>query len=193
MNENEIMNAELAKPIEDTLADYDTGRWSYDAIDCCLTGKDADLEPWGQQGLQLVAVSEDKIKVRLHLGKTFCGTDVCLNKGIDWDDHDEHSKAIDEYLEQAGEVICGIPFSGEWSGDDWYICHQEDVEIDYILDSDGDADVVAIWESLRKALEPVIEQWEEEIVSADEILNVLAGWKEWDEEKEEYVRLPEII
>lgn len=193
MNENEIMNAELAKPIEDMLDAHDTGRWHYDAIDCCLTEKDADLEPWGQQGLQLVAVSEDKIKVRLHLGKTFAGTDVCLNKDIDWDDHEQHSKAIDEYLDQAGEVICGIPYG--WligKCDDWYICHEEDVEIDYILDSDGDADVVAIWESLGKALEPVIERWEKEIGIADDILNVLAGWKEWDADKKEYVRLPEI-
>lgn len=183
---------ELAKPIEDMLSAHDTGSWDYGSIDCCLTGKDADLETWGDQGLQLIAVSEEKIRVRIYLMKTYDGTDVVLNKDIDWDDYDQHSKAIDEYLEQAQEVIFGIPYDIDQSGDGWCISHEEDVEIDYIVDADGEADVEAIWESLGKAFEPIVDRWERENKMADDILNVLSGWFEWDKEKKEYVPAKEI-
>ena len=36
--------------LEKALKPYDSGRWDYDGIQVCITGKDADLETCGQQG-----------------------------------------------------------------------------------------------------------------------------------------------
>ena len=65
---------ELKEAILAELKERDTGRWRWDRIHCCVTGKDADLEPWGQQGIELVSVNATTVTFYVHLGIAYAGT-----------------------------------------------------------------------------------------------------------------------
>jgi len=58
---------------------HDTGRRDWDCIDACLTGKDSDLEPWGQQGIEIVDVDQHLVNCVVHIGKTVLGDNVSLD------------------------------------------------------------------------------------------------------------------
>lgn len=93
-----------------TLTDQSTGRWQWDRIHCCMTGKDADLEACGQQGIELVSVTDTKVYFNVHCGTTHAGTDVSLNVQPEIENDDvKYEAALDAYLEQAQEVVCSGP------------------------------------------------------------------------------------
>lgn len=160
------------------LKGYDTGRM--DGVDCCLTGKDADLEPHGEQGIRIEGCDyKDTIFCKVELGKTFAGSDVCLNlpSGLS---NEEYDKLLGLYLEQATEVICDCNVPGEWSGDDWYMSWDAGFSVELIvnddLEEDADATAKAIIDKANELLEPV----EEELKIADDILDILCGWVDLD-------------
>jgi len=182
--------------VMEILRENDSGRWDYDKIHCCITGKDADLEPWGQQGIELLGTSytrtEYHARLRVHVGKTWAGTDVCLNLPNDISDED-YRKAVDEYLEQAQEVVCSVPGEGYWSGDDWYVSDAFDVTVPITLNPDDDSvDKEATWQSIYAAYENAVENWDREMSYADDVLEAFAGWKRWNRATGEYERLPDV-
>ena len=175
------------------LEPWDTGRWNYapvsDGKGICLTGKDGDLEASGHQGIELVSADEDGVTFRVRAGATFVGNDVCLNLRPRDEQNEQVFYAYREaYLAQAQEVICGIPFPGFWTGDDWYIHHESEllraewevfshdgneIEFDY---GGTAARIVAVAEHNLK-------DWEREIGIAHEILDVIAGWRDDQDER----------
>jgi hypothetical protein len=179
--------------IKQALKASDTGRWDYDKIDACLTGKDADLEPWGQQGIEVVSVDDIYVHCLARFGKTFAGTDVCLNTPTDISDDDEDwlDMARDRYLDAANEVVSGCGLAGEWTGDDWYMSEAMMFETEWKRDPEGEIDykatAVAIVEDFSEMMKPV----EDELILAGKILDMLAGWKTIDPETKEVVRCPE--
>jgi len=182
--------------VMEIIKEHDSGRWDYDEIHCCITGKDADLEPCGQQGIELLGTSysrtEYQAKLRIHVGKTIAGTDVCLNLPNDISDED-YDKAREEYIDQATEVVCSIPFDGYWSGDDWYISDQFDITVPIKLNPEDDSvDREATWKSIYAAYEEAVLGWDKEISNADDILSCLAGWKRWNPETEAYERVKDV-
>lgn len=114
---------------------WDSGRWSWDRIHICLTGKNGDLDPCGQQGIEIVSCDDEGVLIRVHAGKTVAGLDVSL--AVDYDTDEEHQAALDEYLDIATEIVCGTEYPGEWSGDDWYIHHSEDIRVAWVKIEDG--------------------------------------------------------
>ena len=183
----EDFSNELSALLE-AMAGWDTGRWDYAPVSkgkgICLTGKDGDLERGGQQGIELVAADEDHVYWRVHAGATFAGLDVCLNLRP----KDEENEAVayayrEAYLDQAGEVMAGIPFPGYWSGDDWYISLQGEVmrvEWHYDTRECDSIDYEATATELIKAAHEALKDWERENDLAHDALDVLAGWTDKD-------------
>lgn len=178
----------LSTEILEEMKSRSTGRWDWEKSHLCFTGKNADLEPWGQQALELIDVTEEKVFFRLHCGATISGGDVCLNlpKEIEADDSDEGADKYDEirqiYLDQAQEVVCGTgnDFGGYWSGDDWWLDWEVKLDVPMTLNGDGEPDVAAIVDAMEKTAQPDIEYWEHELGLAHKILDVLSGWKDND-------------
>jgi len=182
--------------VMEILKEHDTGRWCCSKIHCCTTGKDADLEPCGQKGIELLGTTysrtEYQAKLRVHVGKTIAGLDVCLNLPDDISDED-YGKARHEYLEQAQEVVCSIPCGGDWSGEDWYISDEFDVTVPITLNPEDDSvDKEATWKSIYAAYEEAVRGWDEEVSTAGAILSCLAGWKRWNPETEAYERVKDM-
>lgn len=186
MEENAALGECHAKLLA-ALKEFDTGRWQWDQIDCCLTSKNADLEPWGQQGVHLDRVTEDDVTFTVHGLKTFAGDDVCLNLPPEIEDDDEKFEAAREaYLEYAQYVVVEGTYKhldvgemgAEWDGDSWVLSFEGEVTIPWVGDGDS------MFEDTAKAIlakaEEVIRPWEDEMVRADEMLNQLAGWIDED-------------
>ena len=165
---------ELRKALEA----HDTGKWDWEKIQCCLTGKDADLEPWGQQGIELVSCDDDKIECIAHIYATEAGTDICLNLEPEIEEDDARMERIHEaYLEQAQEVVCGCSVPGEWDGDSWALGTSEAFSVPWVMDgTDVDYEETAqrVVDAAKEALRP----YEDELVRCSETLNILAGWME---------------
>ena len=83
-------------------------------------------------------------------------------------DEEFYQKAINEWLTQAGEVICGCSVPGEWSGDDWYLSDKVEFRVRGRKTLGKTAD--AIVAKAHKVLAPL----EKELRLADEILTNLA-------------------
>lgn len=159
------------------LKKHNTGRWKYDYIDCSWTGKDADLEVFGNQGCKILCVDDEHVTVEVLAGKTFVGIDVSLNLPDEAETDEIVFNACHEiYMEQAQEVVCGCGSSGEWDGDSWYMTHSGTIKVPVVAkDGEIDADATAL--DILKESEKSLKNWEREIAIADDILNVLAGWK----------------
>lgn len=162
--------------VKNELKRLSSNRWRWDIIDYCMTGKDADLEPWGQQGLELSDVGETTAKAIAHIGKTFCGIDVCLNLPDDIDDQ-TRDEVLELYLEQATEIVCGCGVGGYWSGDDWYMSAEVPYSVPVVLTEDQtDIDPVKTAEALIDGMEKALANAQRELVLADKMLDVLSGW-----------------
>ncbi|MDF1551970.1 MAG: hypothetical protein P1P84_02855 [Deferrisomatales bacterium] len=170
----------------EALQQHSTHRWDYEPIHCCLTGKDADLESQGQQGIELTGLDDECAQFTVHAGKTFVGADVSLNVDDSTMTNAEHKAAVASYLEQAQEVVCGIPFGGEWDGDSWYITHEDSCgKVDVVYDDDDAPDYEATAQAIIDEANRMLETWELEIRGADAVLDQIAGWAD-----EEGNRLP---
>ncbi len=165
------------------LKEHDSGRWRWARIHCCLTGKDADLEPWGQQGIELISCDENGLTLIGYGGKTECGDDVCLNLPDEME-FSEAGKCHEAYMEQAQEVVCGTASAGEWDGDSWYMTFEETFTSPWVYKEDG---VTPDYEATAKLaisnFEALIKPWEDEMVSMSDACNVLAGWRDWKGER----------
>ena len=173
--------------IKAALKAYDTGRWDWDKIDCCITGKYADLEPWGQQGVEIVFVNEDGVQCCARICKTEPGTDVCLNVPEEIEaDCDRYDKILETYLEQAYEVVAGCSVAGEWDGDDWYFSDSVDFFVPWVFPEpnvDGVPDYEKTATVIVAGAESVLEPLEQELRLMSKITNVLAGWDDLDGNK----------
>lgn len=154
-----------------------TGHWGWEKAHLVFTGKDADLEPWGYQALELTEVTEDTVRFTLHCMSTIVGEDVCLNLPEDIAEDDEKWGAVREiYLDQAQAVVQGTGVGGYWDGDDWVLTLEQQLEVLLMLDEDGQVLVVAIVDAMEEAAQPVIEKWEEEMGYMHKLLDNIAGW-----------------
>lgn len=176
---------ELAQFKDDLLAelkDRDSGRWRWDRIHCCMTGKDADLDPWGQQGIELTSVNTTWVSFYVHCGITYVGTDVSLNLPPEIEKCDYKSdKALDAYMEQAQGVVCNSPGTGSWDGDSWYFSDQITCRalVRYKAFT-SDFDVTGTVDAMIEKFHQVVESWDREASGVNEILNQLAGWHNAD-------------
>jgi hypothetical protein len=163
------------QPMLDALKAISTNRWRWDEIDCCWTGKDADLEPRGQQGLHFDYITEEKAYATAHIGKTFVGDDVTLNLPRSISDT-LREKCHEAYMEQSQEVVCGCDCPGEWDGDSWFMSAQEKVSVDVVY-TDDEPDYAATAKALRDAAQRSLADVERELVVADNIMSMLSGWR----------------
>lgn len=143
-----------------------SNRWRWDRIHLCITGKDADLEPHGHQGAEILGVREGKLICVAHIGKTFAGSDVSLNLLPDQDEE----RATDLYMEQATEIVCGCDVAGEWDGDSWFM--SDSIPFEVSIKPTTEETVSAVTTELEKTLAPL----EKELVLADSVLRQSAGW-----------------
>lgn len=174
--------------LKEALDAHNTGKWDWEKIDCCLTGKDADLEPWGAQGIELVSCDDEKIECVAHISATIAGTDVCLNLEPEVEGNDALTEIIHEaYMEQAQEVVCGCSTPGEWDGDCW--CLGDSIPFTVAWAMDGtDVDYEETAQRVYDAAKEALRGNEEELVRCNEILNTLAGWTEPGENGDAPVR-----
>jgi hypothetical protein len=163
--------------IKKILKTWCSGRWDWAKIDYCLTGKDADLGPWGQQGLQLLSADEDGVHFIVHGYSTVIGTDVCLNYPWDEPEGDDYYKARDCYMNQMQEFVMGAASMGEWDGDSWGMSCNEETSVPWVyLPDEVTPDYEATCHAIIAKLEEVIKPWEQEMIALDHWGNVLAGW-----------------
>ncbi len=161
------------------LKKHDSGRWQYDKIDCCITGKHGDLDTCGQQGIELLEVAEEWVSARLHCGKTVAGDDACLNLPNENSLSDAiYDKIRDMYLDAACSCICGSDLHGEWTGDDWYLAETYDFRVKLYITKDGEVDAETTVSELLKEADRVTKDWDEECTLLDKMLDELAGWKD---------------
>ena len=190
---NDYLDPDRHNPPEDygyeglikALKKRDTGRWSWDEIDACWTGKYADLDPWGYQGMHLDNVDDMYAYATAHIGKTFAGSDVSLNapRWVDEEDSGEtYGKVLDCFMEQAQEVVCGCNVAGEWSGDDWFLSDKVSYKVPVVLTEEGEVDFDATADALIAEGEQAVKAIEEELVLADQIMETLAGWATYDKD-----------
>lgn len=167
--------------LDSELKKLSTGRWEWDQIACCWTGKDADLEDHGHQGLSLTVCDEDTVHGLAHILVTVAGTDVCLN--TPWDDApdevrtDLEEKALKLYLDQAENMVCGCSLPGEWDGDSWILADSAPFDVDWVMKGDGctpdyEETAVRALEAAQKAIAPL----SKEATLLGETLSMLAGW-----------------
>lgn len=175
-----------SEDIKAELKKRDSKRWRWDAIDCCWTGKDADLEACGQQGCILISVDDEFATVEVHAGKTFAGTDVTLNLPRKAENSNAtHDKVLDVYMEQAEQIACNCGSFGEWDGDSWYMTHKGTIKVPVIPNEDGSStDAEKTADAIIAAAEASLEAWEKEIAIAGDALEVLSGWKKYNKKKE---------
>jgi hypothetical protein len=167
--------------IRQALETRDYGRWDWDQIDCSWTGKDADLEAWGDQGLHLDTITETEAVATVHILKTIAGDDVCLNDP-DESTEAEQYKARDLYLELAQEIVCdSLP--GEWDGDSWILSDAQEIRVPLVRLADGSIDSEKTADALIEAGESSCESWEETLASTEKSLNLLSGWENADGDK----------
>jgi len=163
------------------LNDKNSGRWDWDKIDNCWTWKDADLEPWGHQGLSLAGVTSTHegvtIKFVVHGAKTFVGHDVCLNLPKHAEEDEKiYEKVLKYYMEHAENNIMCLASSGEWDGDSWYMTYENEIELKFPIQFDEDEDPGKWAEELISAAKEDIKGWSDEIELGDSYQDELAGW-----------------
>jgi len=184
MNEIEHYNMEEAAnygaEFDKVLAiakEYDSGRWDYEKITIGLTGKDADLTPWGDQGIEIDRFDDECLYFVVHGYKCVLGVDVCLNypEGFS-DDDDKWQKAHEIYLENAMHVVCGAGSDGEWTGDDWSMTFEKSGKIAWVLDDKDAPDYEATIKAMIEKANEMIKPWEDDMVLMDSLLDQLSGW-----------------
>ena len=153
----------------------DTGRGQGD---CSWTGKDADLDAGGEQGLTLESVDDKYTTATVYISASFAGTDVCLNLPAWAEENDETFEQVHEiWLEQAEGVVSGCSVAGEWTGDDWCMHESFTVRVKTVLNDDDDTDAEATAEALIKAAQEAVAGAEAELVLAHQMTETLAGWR----------------
>ena len=169
-------------------------RWDREQIDCTITGKNADLEPWGHQGVEVVRCDDDGVHCKAHIYKFFAGYGVCLNFQPEIENDDEAwEKAREAYLDQANEIVAGCAVAGEWDESDWVMDDSVDFTIPWETDDDDDEpDVARIAQTITTVAQDELIPLEQELTMADEFLEMLAGWKTIsDSDSGKLVRCPE--
>jgi hypothetical protein len=160
MSEQEFLdaqNAELYEALMKELKERTTGRWHYDQIDYCWTGKDADLVWHGYQGLHVDFIDDRNVVATVHCGKTVC-TD------------EEHPEADEEYQ----EAVCGCPFTGDWSGDDWFLTYEVQIEAPIRLSKvTGKLCAGATASTLYRRAQQALKDWDREMKYLDEVCTAI--------------------
>lgn len=163
---------EMLDQIIEKMHERSTMNSDHSEVDCWLTGKDADLEPWGEQGLQFLHTNiirgKYTVTVRLHLHKTVIGHGVCINND---------ACTLGEYMAQASRLCCGTPYNSEWDTEDWHIFRTKDITIDIPFEQDDwTVDADELWDRIEQETHDTIHDWEVEIGRIDKELNELTGW-----------------
>ena len=161
--------------IRAALREHCSGRWHWDRIDCCLTGKDADLEWHGQQGVEVKGADDEYAYCMLHIGVTVAGHDVCLAREYETDA--EYETAVDQYLESAQEIVCGSPLTGgEWTGGDWYLYGSYNFRVPLAVNARGDWDYSEIASEIVALAHENAEPIETKLGFMNDALNSAAGY-----------------
>lgn len=148
---------QLHQALLSELKNRTTGRWHYDQIDYCWTGKDADLDWHGYQGLHVDFIDDVQVKATVHAGKTVCPDE-------------EHPEANEEYT----EAVCGCPFPGEWSGDDWFLTTEIPTMVKTVLNEEtGELDAEKTADALYDAAQAALANWDQEMKALDEICEAI--------------------
>ena len=159
------------------LKKHDTGRWQWCGIDAAWTGKYGDLSRYGQQGCKLDSVDEENATVTVHAVKLFAGYDVCINlpdKATD----EQAEECVKIFMEQAQLVVDGCASDGEWDGDSWIMTSTEVIKVPVESTADEKIDAVQTARVIIAKAEASLAGWEKEIGLADDMMTVLAGWKQ---------------
>ena len=164
--------------VRELLAEYSSNRWDWERIDCCITGKDADLDPCGQQGIEVLRCSDNEAECIAHVGVTIAGLDVALNC-----DDAEFEDRREDYLAIAHEIVCDLPGSGFWSGDDWYCSDEIPFTARLYFNDDDSLDQPKTWDSVRKAFDAAVKNWDEAATAANAALEQAAGWSTTQEKE----------
>ena len=171
MNANEM----TLKALKAAAPEYSTRRWS--AVDVALTGKNADLEPGGAQGYDIIRVDGDTVHCTARCYCQVVGNDVCLNLPSDLDDA-QYAGALEVYLEEAESIVIGSGLPGEWDGDGWALDFCATFETQVVRDASGGLDLEATFQALADAHGAAVAEWDEECVLMSAMLDCAAGWKD---------------
>lgn len=161
------------------LFELSTGRWGWDEIDCCVTGKDADLEDGGEIGLHLDDLDDCRAYATAHILQTVLGTNICLNlpRWVE-EDEDLRVKCLEAYLDFAYEIVCdSIP--GEWDGDSWILSDSVAYHVDTVLVKDGSGiDIDATADALVNGLWKSVEGLKRTLLDTIRYIDIACGWKD---------------
>lgn len=170
--------------VKKSLMGFDSRRWSWEKVDCCLTGKDADLDECGQQGIEILGCGDSGVRWRLHVGKTVACEDVWLNDEGEDDSDEALMKRLELYADMAQEAVCGCDIPGEWDGSDWYLKTSVDGLTTWSL-MEPNSKAIDFAETAEQIVEDALKAAEPigaELSLLDTQLNMLAGWTTRDAE-----------
>lgn len=162
--------------VEEALRKMSTGRWENERLTCCLSGKDADLGA-GKVAVELLTVDDDQATFRVHLYLTIAGTDVCLHG--EYGSCREYSDALENYLDEAQEIVIGSSLEGEWDGDSWYLKGDEWGKVGVVYsddqsENDDEKTAEAICAQAWKTAKPILD----EFALVNEAIRRAAGYPE---------------
>ena len=160
----------LVKATEHELSEcggcHNTGCWI-----CPFGWKDADLDE-GCCGVgKNNGFTRNTVKFDVGGHATFCaGFDV-----LQWDDNignldeEDFSRIVEIYDENVQEIMCGIGYPGDWTGDDWCIYFHKDIEVPWERYLGIFRNPVKTAERIIKAAVHHTDEFEKEVVLARKI------------------------
>lgn len=150
--------------------------WDWGRLDYSITHKNADLEPGGARGIEVVSTSDlGTLNLIAHGLMTITGKDVCLNVPADFTD-EQYEKAHEAYLDQVESLVMGCEFPGEWDGDDWILSVAVPFSITMKPGGPTGIDWDATVELAVEAAERALEEWRREMEYIDQQASFLAGY-----------------
>lgn len=148
------------------VASRSSNRWRWNRAHLTITGKDADLEPYGSQSAEILGIRGRTVHCIAHIGKTLVGTDVCLNL----EEGQDEEAAVDLWMDGATEIACGCGVAGEWDGDSWWMTE----EFPFTVRLRATPELTAA--AIAAKLEETLKYAEKELRLASKMMGVLAGW-----------------
>jgi hypothetical protein len=164
------------------LGERGSRHWRWDQIHCCLSGKDGDLDPTGDQGIEVLRSDETTVTCAIHISCTHADVDVCLNlpSSFERDATDEQHEAIAAiYSKRSVEIVCntGHLLSPSHDGDCWNLSGYDVFTAHWVMSSDGETpDYSATADAVIVLAEAAMEPLEAEAIDISDQLSVLAGW-----------------
>ena len=165
----------VARAKEEFSARSDSG-WDWSRLDYSITHRNADLNPGGARGIEVVSTSDlGTLNLIAHGMMTVVGKGACLNIPVDFTD-EEYCNAHEAYLSGVESLVMGCDQPGEWDGENWIMSAAVPFSITMKPGGPTGVDWDATVELAVAAAERALEEWRRKMEYIDQQASFLAGY-----------------